>query len=190
MGFLGGPDGATDTSAPCRRFEVIRARAAIIAALRSFRGAPWNAAGVCVTLAVSVGAALAVEAVWNTAIVRPLVFRDPAKVVEVAVEIPPGVPRSAGNDLGENLTPTEIETLRRDSSAFDWIGAWAPRTYVLESGLTASYVGAALVSPGMLDTLGVPPEAGRPFGAHDHAAATVTNSLFPEPPRDVVLLSH
>jgi len=190
MGSLGAHWGATDTSPMCRRSQVIRTRAAVIAALRSFRGAPWNAAGVCVTLAVSVGAALAVEAVWNAAIVRPLVFRDPAKVVEVAVEVPPGVSRSAGNDLGENLTPTEIETLRRDSSAFDWIGAWAPRTYVLESGLAARYVGAALVSPGMLDTLGVAPEAGRLFAAEDHEAASGTNSLFPEPARDVVILSH
>ena len=168
---------------------MIRTRAAVIAALRSFRGAPWNAVGVCLTLAVSVGAALAVEAVWDTAIVRPLVFRNPANVVNVSLESTPGASAPAGR-LGDSLMPSEVETLRRDSLAFEWIGTWAPRAYVLESGSTAAYVGAALVSPGMLETLGVAPEAGRLFAAEDHAAASAADSVFPEPARDVAIVSH
>lgn len=168
---------------------MIRTRAAVIAALRSFRVAPWNAIGVCLTLAVAVGAALGVEAVWDTAIVRPLVFRDPERIVNVSVESPPGASAPAGR-LGDNLVPSEVEWLRRDSPAFEWIGTWAPRAYVLESGSTAAYVGAALVSPGMLETLGVAPEAGRLFAAEDHAAASAAASVFPEPATDVAIVSH
>ncbi len=168
---------------------MIRTRAAVIAALRSFGAAPWNAGGVCLTLAVSVGAALGVEAVWDTAIVRPLVFRDPANVVNVSLESTPGASAPAGR-VGDNLMPSEVETLRRDSLAFEWIGTWAPRAYVLESGSTAAYVGAALVSRGMLETLGVAPEAGRLFAAEDHAAASASDSVFPEPARDVAIVSH
>lgn len=168
---------------------MIRTYAAVMAALRSIRVAPWNTAGVCLTLAVSVGAALGVEAVWDTAIVRPLVFRDPANVVNVSLESPPGASASSSR-LGDNLMPAEVETLRRDSLAFEWIGTWAPRAYVLESGSTAAYVGAALVSPGMLETLGVAPEAGRLFAAEDHAAASAADSVFPEPARNVAIVSH
>ena len=172
-----------------REIQVIRIRAAVIAALRSFGVAPWNTIGVCLTLAVAVGAALAVEAVWDTAIVRPLVFRDPERIVNVSVESPPGASAPSGR-LGDNLMPAEVETLRRDSLVFEWIGTWAPRAYVLESGSTAAYVGAALVSPGMLETLGVAPEAGRLFAAEDHAAASAADSVFPEPAREVAIVSH
>ena len=168
---------------------MIRTRAAVIAALRSFSVAPWNGIGVCLTLAVAVGAALAVEAVWDTAIVRPLVFRDSGQVVNVSLESPPGASAPAGY-LDDNLTPSEVDALRRDSLAFAWIGTWAPRAYVLESGSTAAYVGAALVSPGMLETLGVAPEAGRLFAAEDHAAASAADSVFPEPASEVAIVSH
>jgi len=168
---------------------VIRTRAAVIAALRSFGAAPWNTGGVCLTLAVSVGAALGVEAVWDTAIVRPLVFRNAAKVVNISVESSPGASASSSR-LGDSLLPSEVESLRRDSLAFEWIGTWAPRAYVLESGSTAAHVGAALVSPGMLETLGVAPEAGRLFAAENHAPASAADSVFPEPASEVAILSH
>ena len=168
---------------------MIRTRAAVMAALRSFRVAPWNTVGVCLTLSVAVGAALAVEAVWDTAIRRPLIFQNPAQVVEVAVESPPGASPVAGSP-GGNLTPSEVETLRRDSSAFAWVGTWAPRAYVLESGPTARTVTAALVAPGMLDMLGVAPASGRLFATEDHAAASAVDSVFPEPARDVAIVSH
>ncbi len=168
---------------------MIRIRAAVIAALRSFGVAPGNTIGVCLTLAVAVGAALAVEAVWDTAIVRPLVFRDPGKVVNVTLESPPGA-STLGRAFGNNLMPSEVETLRRDSLAFEWIGTWAPRAYVLETGSTAAYVGAALVSPGMLETLGVAPEAGRLFAAEDHAPASAAYSVLAEPASEVAIVSH
>ena len=141
-------------------------------ALRRIRVRPLHSAVVTLTLGLGIGAALAVFAIVDAVLVRPLPYVDALRLVRVTRKIPiAGFPEISFSDVGYRRLASDTRLLSavaayntRDANL---IGRGAPRR------LTTARVSASL-----FDVLGVRTALGRPF--------TVEEDV-PNGPRVVVL---
>ena len=141
-------------------------------ALRRIRLRPLHSAVVTLTLALGLGAALAVFAIVDAVLVRPLPYADAEQLVRVTRRIPvAGLPEISFSDVGYRRLATDARTLSaaaayntRDANL---IGRGAPRR------LTTAQVSASLFA-----VLRVQPALGRAFTAEEDV---------PNGPRVVVL---
>jgi putative ABC transport system permease protein len=147
-------------------------------ALRVFARRPGYPLAASLTLAAGVGAATAVYAVLQAALLQPLPFTAADRMVIVR-QSTPAAERAA-------LEASAVPMLAEVTRAFD---AWS---YVLRSGEAAfDSEGAALsvstnvVSANLFATLGVRPAAGRLFDEAEAIAADPT-----DPPPEPILLDH
>ena len=141
-------------------------------ALRRIRLRPLHSAVVTLTLALGLGAALAVFAIVDAVLVRPLPYSDAEQLVRVTRRIPvAGLPEISFSDVGYRRLVTDARTLSA-AAAFNTrdanlIGRGAPRR------LTTAQVSASVFA-----VLRVQPARGRAFTAEED---------LPNGPRVVVL---
>src|SRR5882672_3694345 len=147
-----------------------------------FRGllkAPGFSATVLLTLGVSIGAAVAVFSVVNSVLLKPLPYPEPDRLVALWHTAPgaPGITDALG---GMRMSPSMYFTYSEQKQRFDSVGLFQD-TVATVTGLAApEQVRVAIVSPGVLETLRVPPLLGRWLSDEEHAPG--------RPPR--VLLSY
>jgi putative ABC transport system permease protein len=120
--------------------------------------------GATLALALGIGAATTLFSVAWATLLRPLPYRDPARLVTVL--------HGPGGDAP--VSPADYRDFARSVSAFDGLGAAQAWGANLDDGDAAERVRAMEVSANLFDVLGVPAAAGRTFAAgedtsgHDH----------------------
>ena len=107
-----------------------------------------------VTLALGIGANVAIFTVTSALLLRPLPYRDPQGLVSLDV-------KSKTTDFGGTLLRYEL--LRDHAQSFESIAAWANDNLNLTGRGEALQVPVARVSPNFFSTLGVEPQLGRTF---------------------------
>ena len=129
--------------------------------LRVLRRNPVFAAAAIATLALGVGATLAVFNVVNGVLLRPLPYQDPARVSMIWI-----AERGDDGNVSElPLTSGFFADIERDSRSFTSMAAFRawPSSLAISPGAEPEPVAGSRVSPALFDVLGVRPAAGRAF---------------------------
>ena len=134
-------------------------------AIRSLRRAPGFATSAIATLALGVGATVAVFTVVNGVLLRPLPYDDPARIhmIWITNTTPDGktseIPLSSGFFLD----------IQRQARGFESMAAFRAWSYALTEGGApeAESLDGARVSPALFSVLGVRPALGQPFTTAD-----------------------
>ena len=126
-------------------------------ALRQLAKTPGFTATAILTLALGMGAAVAIYAFVDAALVAPLPYQNPTRLVYVA-ESTPQIPRS-------NLSYPDYLDWKRLNTVFASLDVFNGRGWALATPGGVELVPGARVSDGFFRTLGVAPELGRDFYA-------------------------
>jgi putative ABC transport system permease protein len=146
-------------------------------ALRGLRRQPGFTAAAVLTLALGLGASAAIFSLVEAALLRPLPYPRPERLVRVI-----GARLPAAGSAPENISAQDFLDFARESRSLEVLGAhgWTGGGVTLTGGGEAERVPSALVSSGLLRALGVQPAAGRFFRPDEDR---------PRPPR-IVVISH
>lgn len=134
-------------------------------ALRSLRRAPAFTVAAIATLALGVGATLAVFNVVNGVLLRPLPYRDPSRIQMIWI--------THTNDAGVTseipLTSGFFLDIERQARGFQAVAAFRSWTYALMTEGTGESepLSGARVTPELFSVLGVRPAIGQSFTASD-----------------------
>jgi len=125
--------------------------------LRMLRKNPGFTSVAVLTLALGIGANTAIFSVVNGVLLRPLPYRDSARLVMVF-----GSVAAWGQDRIP-LCVADFEDWKASNHAFDQPTAFGTNIYDYTSGQEPQQIIGAGVSPGFFSTLGVEPAIGRSF---------------------------
>src|SRR5947207_4687397 len=114
-----------------------------------------------ITLALGIGANTAIFSVVNSVLLRPLPFREPQQLVRVYSEFP----TMKLNKFW--LSPPELLDIQKEAKSWEAIGGWAPSGQNVGTDAEPLRVTSAVITRGLIDTLGVQPELGRNFSAEE-----------------------
>ena len=130
-------------------------------ALRRIRSRPFHSAVVICTLGLGIGAALAVFAIVDAVLVRPLPYPDASQLVRVTRKLPvAGLPEVPFSDVG-------YRQLAQDSRTLSALAAYQTRDVNLIGRGAPRRLTTALVSASIVDVLGARPALGRTFTSED-----------------------
>lgn len=135
-------------------------------AARGLRRAPGFTAAAAVCLALGIGATAAIFSVVNAVVLRPLPYREPARLLRVYTEFPTA---PNGGFRRFWVSSPEFLDLRRDLKSFETLDAWGLNGANVAGSTEPVRVLAAYVSGTMLPTLGVAPLMGRLLTSEDDA---------------------
>ena len=129
--------------------------------VRVLRRNPVFAAAAIATLALGVGAALAVFNVVNGVLLRPMPYKDPERISMIWI----AMRGEDGNAWHLPLTSGFFADIERESRSFASVAAFRAWSYAIADAPSADPepVAGARVSPALFDVLGVRPAAGRAF---------------------------
>src|SRR5437899_5087988 len=125
--------------------------------LRMLAKNPGFTAVAVITLGLGICANTAIFSVVNAALLRPLPYKDPTRLVYVW---------SAERARGINQSTVSIPDLhdwRQQNRVFDGMAGWWSGTYNLSGGDEPQQVDGWTVSPNFFEVLGAKPELGRTF---------------------------
>ena len=112
-----------------------------------------------ITLALGIGANAAIFSVVNAALLRPLPFKDPGRLVWIWGTVP---------KFGQaNHSPVEFLAYQAQQTAFTEMAAYRNMPFTLTGGGEPEYVQGVIVSPNYFSLLGVPAARGRVFQPED-----------------------
>src|SRR5437870_10463327 len=134
-------------------------------AFRQLLKNPGFTAVAVLTLALGIGACTAIFSLINAAMLRALPFPDSDQLVAIWADNP-------GRRLGFPVSPpanADVAAWCRQTESFAKITAFSPRTADLADGGDSERVGAAGVTAGFFETLGVTPLLGRTLAADEEA---------------------
>lgn len=148
-------------------------------ALRALTRQPGFTAVAVLTLGLGIGANTAIFSIVNGVLLRPLVYREPDRLVTIREVLPkishlyPSIP----------VSPRHLVEWQRHISSFKGMAATRPITLNLTGRGTPEQIDAALVSANLFSVLGVTPRLGRTFAeGDDHAGqdrvAILSDSLW------------
>ncbi|MGA2250154.1 ADOP family duplicated permease [Terracidiphilus sp.] len=135
-------------------------------ALRRLRKAPGFAVTILLTLAIGIGANTAVFSVVNGVLLKPLAYPDSGQLVSLHLDAPGMAGLSSTSD-GLRLSRSMYMTFARHNQSFDSMGIWTSVNANVTGLAQPDEVDAAIVSGGVLETLGVQPVLGRALSAAD-----------------------
>src|SRR5467141_3142174 len=146
-------------------------------AIRQLRKSPGFTAIAVITLALGIGANTAIFSVVNGALLRPLAFREPNRLVHVWHVPPaksfPGMPTFA-------VSAANYLDWQRQNPVFENMAIYTYHGFTLTGSEKPEQVDASAVSSSFFETLGVQPMLGRVFSPQED-----------QPGRsNVVVLSH
>ena len=129
--------------------------------LRALRRNPVFAAAAIATLALGVGAALAVFNVVNGVLLRPLPYSHPERIAMIWLS----VRNEDGTQGDQPLSSGFFSDIERDSRSFEAMAAFRAWPYTLAEAPSAEQerVAGARVTPALFSVLGVEPLLGRTF---------------------------
>jgi putative ABC transport system permease protein len=141
-------------------------------ALRGLRRAPGFTAVAVLTLALGIGANTAIFSVVNAALLRPLPFRDPDRLVFLWNRTPEGEPNP--------LAPARALDFGRQMTSFDAFAAISHIGLTLTGSGEPELLRGASVSSTFFDVLGVRPLLGDVFhgGRADPSAVVLGHALW------------
>jgi predicted permease len=129
-------------------------------AARALRLTPGFTAAAVIVLGIGIGANTAIFSLVDAALLRPLPFADPDRLVMVW-EKPPAWDRNS-------VSPLNFADWSEQNHVFAGIAATSGRSGTLTgAGGEAEKINGQTVSPSFFDVLGVQPIAGRAFRAED-----------------------
>ena len=134
-------------------------------AVRQLSRSPGFSLVAIVTLALGIGANSAIFSVLDAALIQPLPYPDPSRLVMVWPEL-----RAAGQARVPASGPQLTEIRRRSRLLSDVGGIWVGRGSVTGEG-DPERVRVGQVTANFLSLLGVAPEAGRTFSTGDEGPA-------------------
>jgi putative ABC transport system permease protein len=138
---------------------------------RSLARRPGFTTAVFVTLAIGIGVNAAVFSVVNSVLLRPLPYRDPARLGFVWTKLAwLGVPRAW-------MSGPHIELLKREVAGIEDVAALRTQSDDLTGRGAPQLIRSGVASTNLFDVLGVRPMLGRGFAPEDA-------------PRDVAVLSY
>src|SRR5262245_57142892 len=129
--------------------------------LRSYRRKLLFSSVAILTLGIGIGANTAIFSVVNAALLRPLPFPEPDRLVKVGLSRPSEGDRPAANDIVFSYPKYEI--LRNEQRAFAQIGGYAQTNVSLSGDGDAERVDAETIADDSLPLLGIRPRIGRTF---------------------------
>jgi putative ABC transport system permease protein len=128
-------------------------------ALRSLWRRPAFTAAAALTLTLGIGAAAAVFAIVSGVLLRPLPYRDPARLVMVWM----GESGARGVSSQLPLSATLYLDVRREITAFPLSAAFRSWSYTVSEGAGPEQVPGVKATARLFATLGVRPAIGRDF---------------------------
>jgi predicted permease len=126
-------------------------------ALRMLGKSPGFASTAILVLALGICASVAIFAFVDAALIRPLPYRDPSKLV--------GVTESVALFPRANLSYPDYLDWKRLNTVFSSLDAWTGDGYLLRTPEGTQPIMGARVSDGFFGTLGITPILGRDFYA-------------------------
>src|ERR1700760_3336075 len=120
-------------------------------ALRQLRRAPAFFLVAIVVLALGIAASVTVFAFVNAALIKPLPYQDPARLVAVS--------GSTGSCHECSLSYLDYQDWKRANSVFRDIEIWEPTAFLLHWANSVEALRVGRVSGGFFTTLGVTPAA-------------------------------
>jgi predicted permease len=136
----------------------------------SWRGLAANrgSAGIAVaTLALGIGLSTAVFSILDSMLFRPVPYREANRLVELAA-----FNTQRKFSFMGFYSPALIRAWRAETDLFDRIEGYDTPSLVYTTDAGSDMVAAAVVTPGLISLLGVPPQAGRIFGPGDGQTGT------------------
>src|SRR2546426_11530726 len=115
---------------------------------------PGFTAVAVVCLALGIGATTAIFSVVNAVLLRPLPYAQSGRLIRIFTEFPT-FPNGGLRHFW--VSPPELLDLRRDTTSWESIEAWATRGVNLAGASEPIRVQAAYVTGGMQPMLGVAP---------------------------------
>ena len=124
--------------------------------LRGLLRAPLTTAIIITTVGLGIGATTTIFAAIDAALLRPLPYRDPAKLVRIYTDAPPNKFR---------LSAADYLALESQQTTFESVAAYTGRPMTYTDGTTAERITSKLVTWTYFGTLGIHPPIGRDFDA-------------------------
>ncbi len=137
---------------------------------RQLRKNPAFTGTATAMVALGIGASVAIFAFVDAALIKPLPYQDPSRLLFVTGTTP-GIPRGA-------LSYFDYLDWKKLNRVFDSIDVFGQRGYVVSTSAGVEMVDGARVSDGFFRTLGVAPLLGRDFYAGED---------LPEAPRTAII---
>jgi macrolide transport system ATP-binding/permease protein len=134
---------------------------------------PGFAITAIVVLALGIGASVAIFAFVDAALIKPLPYKDPARLVSV-YEVVNTCPLC-------NISYQNYQDWKKSNLPFSSIEAWGWASYLLRTPETTDPVRGARVSDGFFRTLGVTPILGRDFYAGEDKPGSPHTMLITYP---------
>jgi predicted permease len=138
--------------------------------LRRLNRVPAFTLTAIIVLALGLGSATAISAFVDAALVKPLPYREPARLVALFEH----------NPVGDrfHLSDFDYRTWKQRNHVFTSVDVYRPERDILNNPDGPEEVAAALVSDGFFRTLGVEPALGRDFFAgEDRPSASRTTIM-------------
>src|SRR5689334_10341114 len=116
---------------------------------RTFAKNPAFALIAILVLALGIGTTTAIFSVVNAVLLRPLPYRDPARLVAVSSEFR----RGGVSRTFATVSLNEVERWRAESPAFDSLGSFVFSALPVNTGSQALFLVAVGADPELLETL-------------------------------------
>lgn len=126
-------------------------------AARSLRSAPGFTVPAVLTLALGMGAAIAIFSVADAVLLQPLAYPSSSQLVLVRERMRAFLPNPVA------IPASDISYVKAGGAAFAAVGAYTPEQLDLTGAGAAQRLDGERVSPELLETLGAAPELGRSF---------------------------
>lgn len=147
------------------RLETLLADLKLVA--RRLSRSPGFAVTVLLTLSIGIGANAAVFSVVDSVLLKPLPDPQSDRLVTLSLQAPGAAGLTSFRD-GLLLSPSLFLTFSAHNRAFQSLGVWRAGAANLTGIAQPEEVHVITVSSGLLETLAVPPFAGRWLNADDH----------------------
>ena len=129
--------------------------------LRMVAKSPGFIAAAVLTLALGIGANIAIFSVVNAVLVRPLPYRDAGRLVMLWSTEPKKGWRG-------QASPLDFVTWRQESRSFESLAAIRPNSAILTGRGEPVRLSGGQISAGFFETLGIAPQLGRIFAPAEY----------------------
>ena len=118
---------------------------------------------IVVTVGVGIGATTAIFSAIDAALLQPLPYADPTRLVRIYTDAPP---------FRWRFSAADYLALREQQTQFEESATFTDRSVIYSDGASSEMLRARVVSSAFLSVLGIRPAIGRDFGESDGRPGT------------------